>query len=214
MRTALPLAVLLLGCKHGDAPDPTIEHRGSAPETGTRVTSATEIHIAFAGEQPAHPPIVTVLLDVTLHNPDAAPRWYLVPARFGAGADLHGGSVHSIAVRAGGGVKIGQFTGRAGFHAVLVPAGATVAIAHLPVELWYEVPPPELSFDVASTAALAIGPDPAEQWFGKTAASAAARVEYDSLEMVSSRSSPELHELPVVLTGERRLPVTVRLDGP
>lgn len=211
MRTSIPLAILLLGCKHGDS---TIDHRGTAPETGTSVTTASEIQIAFAGEQPARPPVVTVLLDVTLHNPEVAPRWYLVPARFGAGADLHGGSVHSIAVRAGGGVMIGQFTGRAGFHAVLVPAGATVAIAHLPVELWYEVTPQELSFDVACTAALAIGPDPAEQWFGKTATSAAARVDYDILQVVSTRSSPDLDELPVVLTGERRLPITVHLDGP
>lgn len=174
--------------------------------------TSTEVRVAFAGEQPGRPPIVTVLLDVTLHNPEAAPRWYLVPARFGAGEDLHGGSVHTVEVRAGQGVRVAQFSGLTGFHAVLVPAGGEVVISGLPVELWYDEPPAALHFDIASVGGLAIGRESGEAWLGGAASDG--RAAYDALALVASRSSPDLDELPVGLTGERRLPVTVSLSAP
>jgi hypothetical protein len=219
MRTTtwMLLAAALPGCKHAD---PALVHRDPVAETGIQpVTTAStpEVQIAFAGEHAERPPLVTVLLDVTLQNPAAAPRWFLIPATFGSGTDLQGGSVNSAAIRAGRGggrALVGHFSGQSAFHALLLPAGATVAITHLPVELWYGARPDALSFEVVIADRFSIGGAPGEAWFGQAAASdGAVRVAYEALELVSSRSSSSFAEEPVELGGEARVPVTIALPG-
>jgi hypothetical protein len=89
---------------------------------------------------PAKAPVATYLFDITLKNPATAPRWIVFPARFpvegketpapGKGSAI---SLSADLLAGTGRVAMVHAEGTGGFRAMLLPAGATVALRQVPV---------------------------------------------------------------------------------
>jgi hypothetical protein len=89
---------------------------------------------------PAKAPVATYVFDVTVTNPAGAPRWIVFPARFpveGKDTPAPGkGSAISLSadlLSGTGRVAMVHAEGTGGFRAMLLPAGATVALRQVPV---------------------------------------------------------------------------------
>jgi hypothetical protein len=116
-----------------------------------------------------------LLFDVTLRNTRTEPRWYVLPSvvhpqdkMIKSGVD----GVELYALKGDSRVTMGRFTGKGGFHAVLLPAGADLKVQKLPIECHYTtLKECAVPIEVVIAGKLAIGGEPAEKWFGDKASS-------------------------------------------
>jgi hypothetical protein len=89
---------------------------------------------------PAKAPVATYVFDITVKNPAGAPRWIVFPARFpmegketpapGKGSAI---SLSADLLSGTGRIPMVHAEGTGGFRALLLPAGATVALRQVPV---------------------------------------------------------------------------------
>jgi hypothetical protein len=217
-RTRPQLGIAILGTPPARATASAQRGAGPASEAADRAASGFDgggIAIRFAGEDAGRPPLLAMLLDLTLRNPRPEPRWFLVPATCGAGAGSLDGSVHAASVRASDGAGravVAHFVGRSCFHAMRLPAGGELHLERLPVEQWSPRPPAVLAFEVVIARHLAIAGEPAERWLGAAVTSdPGARARHDALALVSHRAALDLAELPIDLAGDERVAVRLAL---
>lgn len=225
MRPALAVAALvaLAGCAQAASKPqtasrgtPRAERDSEGQAVMTKKPDAPAVEVVFAAKQPARPPMVNVLVDVTLRNAEKEPRWFVLPTRAPANPDEAGGGVMGVETyeAAGDGrVVLGKFLGTGGFQAVLVPGGGEVTLSRLAISSWQTRPLASLSFDVIVAEDVSVGGEPIAAWFGETAPASdvRARVDASKAEPAGQRMTPDHGELPVTFTGERRLPITLSL---
>ena len=154
---------------------------------------------------PGRPPLSRYRVDVHLHNAEADARWFLLPHVM----ERNGGSVDGVEVSLGTGVVIGRFQGAGGMQALLLPGGATVDLRGLEIERWSEDEPNPLVVSVRIGTALSVGGEPAEAWMGDSMSTNGADVAEEGLTVSRHRFTPDRSAVPVVLTGERVVAVTI-----
>ena len=178
------------------------------------------VEVAFAAKLPARPPMVNVLVDVTLRNAEKEPRWFVLPLRSPASPDEAGGGVTGVQAYEATGegrAVIGKFLGTGGFQVVLVPAGGEVVLSRLAVSSWQPKPLASLSFDVIVAKDATVGDRPIASWFGEKApitSDARARVDASKAQIAGERMTEDEGEVKVTFTEPRSIPVTVPLPVP
>ena len=154
------------------------------------------------------PPLTELQLDVTLANPSAAARWYLIPRDVANPIGERGVDVLETFQwnGGGGGAVIGSFQGTGGFFAIHLAPRATLRVQGLPVE-WFrgDDDAARPSLVVISADAVTIGGKPAEAWYpnGDPVVDGDRTVERGEISG-SVRFQPTSAEVPVVLAGAER----------
>ena len=155
------------------------------------------------------PPLAEVVMDVTLRNQEAAPRWFILPRSL---PDDGKGGVDVLEVSAAEGegrAVVGRFLGGGGFYGVLLPAGAVVQLKALSFEVWEESPE-VLRFTARVASELSLGGEPARAWFAADPTSDS-RVAAERYKPLSVHRTADGKEVPAVLTGARDIAVEVAL---
>jgi hypothetical protein len=177
--------------------------------------------ITFREMRLRKPPLAELNFNVTLHNYQTGPRWFLLPSNLGPGmsALLTKGGVDTVEVfapRGSGRVIVGHFLGTGGFYALLLPAHAEVHLQMFPISYWGD-PPDQLQLEVRTAKRLTVGGEPAAAWFGlNPTSSARATIAESALSparMISSRHSPDGKEVKATIEGESRFTLRVPLKA-
>ncbi|MFP4124872.1 hypothetical protein [Coleofasciculus sp.] len=173
------------------------------------------VEIKFIERRFRRPPIVDLLMDVTLRNHHAQPCWFLLPATLDSSSPLGQGSVNSVEVFELGGqgrVVVGRFLGTANFQAFLLPAGAELKLRGLPISLWEEEIVNGVEIEAVVASQLTVDSEPAQTWFGINPISdLKAEVSEDQIRRLASRSTPNLEEVPVSVVEKERIQLQVIL---
>lgn len=169
------------------------------------------VTIRYAGDSPGKPPLLRVQLDVVLRNSGAAPRWFLLPK---SSQNDPGGvdTLQAYELRGKGRAVVGRFLGRAGFQAVLVPAGGEVHLHKLPYSHWGERPHGQLALEVRSASDFTLGGEPARSWFAADPVSDLhADASEDHSTALSTHRAEGGKEVPVALVDEQHHRVVFRV---
>ena len=161
------------------------------------------------------PPLTELRLDVTLTNPSAVARWYLVPRDVNSPIGQRGVDVLELFRWTGGGggdrAVVGSFQGTGGFFAVHVAPRAGLRVQGLPVE-WFrgddDAARPTLTVVVAQS--VTIGGKPAAAWYpdGDPLVEGSRAVERSEI-TGSVRFEPDSAEVPVRLDGVERTSIVL-----
>lgn len=221
MKPALVLGALiaLAGCAQAASKPNASEGQAGVAKKPEATVSGPAVEISFAAKQPARPPMVNVLVDVTLRNPGKEPRWFVLPTRAPANPEEAGGGVMGVETyeaTGAGRIVLGKFLGTGGFQALLVPAGGEVTLSRLAISSWQPKPLASLSFDVVVAKDVTVGAEPIAAWFGADApeSDARARADASKAERLGERMTEDDGEVKVSFTGERRIPVEIALPLP
>jgi len=177
--------------------------------------------ITFREMRLRKPPLAELDFDITLHNYQTGPRWFLLPSNLGPGTSalLTKGGVDAVEVfapRGNGRVIVGHFLGTGGFYALLLPARAQIRLRMFPISYWGD-PPDQLQVEVISAKRLTIDGVPAADWFGSNPTSSAQAVIAESVlspaRMIGSRHSPDRKEVKAMIEGESRFTLEVSLKA-
>ncbi|MDX6498013.1 MAG: hypothetical protein QOG23_1273 [Blastocatellia bacterium] len=175
--------------------------------------------ITFREMRLRKPPLAELYFDITLHNYQSRPLWFLLPSNLGSGisALLTKGGVDTVEVfapRGSGRVIVGHFLGTGGFYALLLPARAEVRMQVFPISYWGD-PPDQLQVGVVTAQGLRIGGEPAASWFELNPTSSARAAIAESVlspaRMIGSRHSPDRKEVKAMSVGEKRFKLEVSL---
>ncbi len=180
-------------------------HANAPKEATVQVVSDDAVRMTLKRIEPGRPPLARLRVDVHLHNAESGPRWFLLPKVI----ESSSGGVDGVEVSVGGGVVIGRFHGAGGMQALLLPAGATIELRALELQSWSEELPNPLAVSVRIGTALSIGGEPAEAWMGESLSTNGADVAEEGISVQRSRFTPDRGAVPVVLTGEKVVAVTV-----
>jgi hypothetical protein len=143
--------------------------------------AAAPVTMSIAGRNAVRPPIVEVLLDMTLTNDRDEQRWFVLPAWIKdpagtAGRDGVTGAESFALGGAGNHATLARFQGTGGFTAVLLAPRARVTLHRLALPTWDDEDAPAsmrepLSFDVTIAKSILVGGEPAAAWLGASALS-------------------------------------------
>ena len=207
MRT-LPLVgalLLLAGCAQAAAKAP--------PAKTEAKVAAPAVEIAFAGKAPAKPPMVTVLVDVTLRNAESSPRWFVLPGQLPKDAEGVGVTGVEVWELSGDGrAVLGKWLGTAGFQTVLVAPGAEVKLQRVAIPVWQTTPVKgPLAFEVVIAKEITVGGQPAAAWFEKASPLSDSRSSGDAskAKRAGSKFTEDRDEVPVVISEDRRVSVEI-----
>ena len=166
----------------------------------------------LVGTRPGRPPLERLLLDVTLVNESAVPRWALIPA------NLPGtpGGVDKLEQRSSSAstssVTIGRLLGRAGRYAILLAPGARLTLRKLEVGWWGDKEAKELRFDVEFADDVRLGEETIASWFDKDATvRGAADLDMQTARHAASHRAPGDKEVPVSMMNITRAPIRLRM---
>jgi hypothetical protein len=141
-------------------------------------------------------------------------RWFLLPSIVTTSWARPPGGVSSVEVSAytaQGRVIVGDFLGNGGFRAVKLPAHAEVTLRGFAVPLWEDELPAGVPFEVVAADAVTIAGQPIESWFGADPTSDV-HATVDDGTMISAHRNPDSAEAPVVIVGEERRKVELKLS--
>lgn len=174
------------------------------------------IDATFAGRRPGKPPLVNVQLDVTLQNPAADARWFLIPDNVPDSGPDDGGvtGVEPHEAKGEGRAVVGHFLGTKGFLAIQVAGGATVKLEKLTVRAWDESGwKGPLKLDVVVAKDVTVGGEPIAAWFGTTNPLSDARVKADvsKATRTKSRMTEDRGEVPVAIVEEAKIPLSIEI---
>jgi hypothetical protein len=182
----------------------------------TQATGQPQFEIRYAGVHRERPPLANLLFDVTLRNQAAGARWFLLPAKIEPSTGPGGGvdGIEVDAMEGKGRVVLGRFQGRQKLQALLLPAGAEIAIRRLAIQTWEDLPKGAIPIVAVAATNLTVGGEPAESWFGENpSCDLRAEVSADDAEMISARHTPERNEVPLSFTEEARFRALVNLSN-
>ena len=190
----------------------------SATSSGQQSLQQAAVEMRYCGFKPGRPPLLYLSFNITLRNPGDKPQWFLFPAslydkpqtaRPDAGIDsielLSDFPEHKVTVVDFMGTMKLQPDGAGGFKGVLLPPAASVSIQGFGISFWGE-PASPISIHVVIADHITIGGLPVEQWMGETLTSAKS-ADVKNLERAGSKSSPDLGELPVVISKSGELTI-------
>jgi hypothetical protein len=173
VRAALVALVMLVatwvGCAAGGGsraggPRPVTGTGAGSPEGAPGRAAMIEVAIASAGERPGPPPMVRLLVDVTMSNPTPSSQWLLIPRKVPADA----GGIDKNEQRTAGSIVYGVFLGNGGFYGFLLAPGARLTIRNLEVAWWKPgraTSPPAL--DVRTGTAVTVAGADLSTWFDR-----------------------------------------------
>lgn len=179
------------------------------------MSTEPSVRAHLTGLLDGRPPLVRLVLDVTVRNPGADPRWFLLPDRLAETAGV--GPVNGAAVRllAGAGrVPMAHFQGRGGFYCLLLPADAEIRVHGLLVDADLDAefagPPVGAALGALAGRDLLVGDEPARQWYGSDPrCDPIADVQAGSGPLIAERWPEELPELAVTLADPHRMPTGI-----
>lgn len=128
--------------------------------------------VTIVGSRPGRPPLERLLLDVTLVNESAAPRWALIPTHVPRASRTPGGVDKLEQLTASTGtesVTIGRFLGTGGRYAVLLAPGARLTLRKLEVGWWGGKEAKEVRFDIEFADEVRLGEEAIASWFDRDA---------------------------------------------
>lgn len=213
----LGLAVLAIAaCSRSPSVTPGARDARARDEASMSTTQAPAMapSISFAVRQVVarRPPLTELRLDVTLANPTATARWYLVPRAIDNPIGDRGVDVlETFAWSGRDRAVIGSFLGTGGFFAVHLAPRSTLRVLGLPVE-WSrgddDAARPRVTAVIAE--AVTIGGKPAATWFpaGDPVVEGDRTVERSEI-TGSVRFRDDYAELGVELTGAERTTATL-----
>lgn len=210
------LLSLCVAAGGAEADRATAGGRGEPQESGTMPSTDHAVEWTFVGTEPGRPPVQKLLFDVRLRNPEAAPRWFLLPWNLAAERQTaEGGAVAVEVFRLAGPAKafVGRFMGQQGFQAVLVPGGGDVTIRRLRVNWFGALPDGAVALEAIVAAGVTLGGADLRTWFAEDPECAAtAAVSFEGAQLTSEREDPGDRPLPLAFAGERRVSADVRLQ--
>ena len=182
-------------------------------------SSASSVTMNYVGIKRLRPPSSELSFDVSLHNDKDAPRWFLLPRRMPAPAhQAVDGPISGVEVAELGDadkVVVGTFFGNPGFKALHLAAGASITIRGYTVAAAESPKPGEHTLEFIACDSLTVAGEPASAWFKTTTpptTTASADVSELTAKAVSSRSTPDLAAVPVVVAGDvERATISVAL---
>lgn len=162
------------------------------------------------------PPIIDLIFDVSLHNPDDKARWFILPTTLDSFApSLDIGIINSwevLKLEGKGQAILGRFSGLGGFYALSLPAKATVTLRKLPLSLWEETLVNAVKVDVIIASSFVVGDTPATELFpSDITTSDMADVMLEQAITISQSQSSEIEEWPVSFMKAEQLRVMVPL---
>lgn len=191
-----------------------------APQTP--VAESQTIEITYCGQKPEKPPLKKLFFNITLRNQSDHQRWFLLPdALYSKPRAPRNGGIDAVEVYAPmppPRVSVARFTGTlrlqpesaGGFQALLLPAGATITIRRLTIELWGEIAEVNNRLPIRLVIAdhITIAGSPAMLWIGPDLLTdTKADVERDQFKAVHSRFTPDMKEIPVGIEGTQELTI-------
>ncbi len=168
---------------------------------------------AFVSITRERPPMVRAYFNVTLHQSQAQPMWYLLPSSRELAESFSG---HTLNVyHLDGQVVIGHLGGTNGFRILRLPPNAQVTLKNYPVQFWGD-PPANYDFEVISAREVLIDGESIEGWFGieavnKPNAVVNAEPLSNQREVIKTRSTPTMKEANVTLEYVERSSVSVAI---
>lgn len=171
------------------------------------------VSVTLAGTKPARPPIITLLLDVTLKNDDKAPRWVLIPSKLPLRVAADKAGVDTLEQLAAGNVAIGRLLGTGGRYAVRLAPGATAQLHKVEVAWWRDDPDAKkLSFDVQVASDVKVGGASLETWFtGDPSITGKADADFASAKNKAVHRAPDNKEQPLEIVGATATSISVSL---
>ena len=169
------------------------------------------IEATYVGSVPGKPPLMTVLLDVTLRNAEKTPRWFVFPGNLPATAATPTGGVTGVEVADASGeghAVIGRWLGTAGFQTVFVPAGGEVKLGRFGIKIWgMSATAKTLAFDVVIAKEITVGGVPAASWYGTVSPLSDARavVDVSKGKAAASKMTDDHREVKAVFDEDRRI---------
>jgi hypothetical protein len=168
-----------------------------------------QVTIALAGERPGPPPLVRLLVRVTMTNPSGKTRWFLIPTS--VPRDGSAGGVSKLEQLSAGPVRIGRFLGRGGFYGVALEPGATLTLNNLEIGWWNAAaagtPPP---VEVRTANDVTLGGASIATWFdADPSVTGSIEIDVDAAAHTQSRRVMEDREVEVLLIGGRSVSVSL-----
>lgn len=162
------------------------------------------VTVTLVGIEPARPPLERLVVDVTVRNEGAAPRWVLIPAALpqtAGGID----KLEQLTVNAGAArVTVGHFLGTGGRYALLLAPGARVTLRKLEIGWWRKEGATEVAFAIQFADDVALGGDAMARWFdGDPTVRGTVDADMDTARHTASRRSPGNREVPVSVRASR-----------
>lgn len=193
---------------------------GCAHAAGKKVEttmSGPAVELAYAGRIPNKPPLMTLLVNVTLRNEEKTPRWFVFPGELPVSEGAASGGVIGVETfdaSDNGHLVVGRFLGSAAFQAVLVPAGGEVRLDRFGIPVWQgPATKGPLAIEVLIAKEITVGGEPAAAWFGTTSPTSDARASGDvsKARRGSSRKTEDRSEVKVTFDEDRRIPLEVAI---
>lgn len=177
----------------------------------TTATPSPEFSATVTAEVARRPPVVELRLDLRLHNPSGAPRWYLVPRD--VDQPIGGGGVDVLEpmrwTDAADGFTVGAFQGTGGFFALLLGPGAAVELRGLGLRWFRDGDAPRPTITAIATPDLTIGGRPAAAWFPTPPLITGARRGERGEVAGTVRFQPDSREVAVDLGAASRVPLAL-----
>lgn len=177
-----------------------------------------KVRATLVGERPGRPPLIRLLVDLSIANTGDVPRWALIPANLPPPTDATGGVnelEQQTATVGGRRVAVGRLLGRGGGYALRLAPGARVTLRRLEIGWWREPPatPSGIAFEVRFAGAVTIDGQPLARWFdGEPTIAGDVEIDMQVAPHTRRRTAPGGRELPLVAS--EVTPVQVRLASP
>ena len=209
-RTAIALVVSAAcsGGSGGQGGRPVTAGRDAAAQSASpQGATMPEVTIKSAGERPGRPPMIRLLVDVTIANPAAEARWVLIPTKL----PVESGGVDKLEQLTAGAIKLGRFLGTGGCYAISLAPGARVTLKNLELGWWNDKnasSPPAI--DVRTAADFTLGDAPIASWFdGDPAVGGTVEGDLDAAKHTRSHRAPGDREVAIAASGEQKSTIAI-----
>jgi hypothetical protein len=160
---------------------------------------SSEVTITSAGERPGRPPLIRLLVNVSVSNPGTERRWVLIASSLPPGT----GGVDKLEQLTAGSVKLGRFLGTGGFYGFALAPGAKLTVKNLELGWWNEsnakASPP---VEVRTATGVTLGTADIASWFdGDPAVTGTIEIDADKAQHTRSHRAEGNREVPVALVG-------------
>jgi hypothetical protein len=177
------------------------------------------ITLAYTDKHFERPPLIRVEFDVTLHNPGAVPRWFLLPTHFAE--DMHRQyqiselSMWTLANDAHKTVFITRLRGPHGCFVIYLAAGVEITLRGLPIR-WRGTLPEHFTLQAHTADEVLLDAESLITWFedaplNSQDADVDARTLADDSQVQYAKTTPDLSEKTVHLANTEELLLEVML---
>ena len=196
---------------------PIAEKSQTGPATADTTTGNQSVEIVYVESKTPKGATKKLLFDVTLRNQRKEARWFVLPAvihpqdkMLTSGVD----GVELFSLKGDSKVTMGHFTGKGGFHAVLLPGGSELKVQKMPIECHFNtLKECAVPIEVVIAGKLAVGGEPGDKWFnGKALSEGKGQVSYEgTAAKIGGKKAGGVKE--VTLEDSKRVKLTLIIGG-